>query len=238
MGPPALLGHTKIILGFIFIGVFGVRSFVVAFARDEFGAVFLEGVGVLQVAIDGRFKRAMLKRQVDAIKLAPGPALQSHEPFAIQMHLKSQDTWRSDTSVFSSRAMGKADLKTALRSTEAAKMFPNGFFGGMSDFDVPRKLPRSVALVDILSETAQVQRRTTQFGLVNVHIAVLQSVPGQQEAVNDARFASAIGAIDQSQRTDWDPSRCSKGLEVTKPKAAYTRLLRAHVRQCSTLALR
>ena len=45
----ASFGHPEDVLGAVFVGVFGVGARVVALAGDEFGAVFLEGVGdVLQ----------------------------------------------------------------------------------------------------------------------------------------------------------------------------------------------
>ena len=43
--PAGLLGHPEDVLGFVFVFVLGVGARVVALARDEFGAVFLEGVG-------------------------------------------------------------------------------------------------------------------------------------------------------------------------------------------------
>jgi hypothetical protein len=43
--PAGIGGHPEDVLGLVFVGVFGVRADVVAFAGEEFGAVFLEGIG-------------------------------------------------------------------------------------------------------------------------------------------------------------------------------------------------
>ena len=45
MGPAGFLRHPEDVLGFVFVGVFGIGPGVVAFAFNEFRAVFLEGVG-------------------------------------------------------------------------------------------------------------------------------------------------------------------------------------------------
>ena len=43
--PAGIGGHPEDVLGFVFVGVFGVGPGVVALAGEELGAVFLEGVG-------------------------------------------------------------------------------------------------------------------------------------------------------------------------------------------------
>ena len=45
VGPAGIGGHPEDVLGFVFVRVFGVGPGVVALAGEEFGAVFLEGVG-------------------------------------------------------------------------------------------------------------------------------------------------------------------------------------------------
>ena len=45
VGPAGFLRHPEDVLGFVFVGVFGIRAGVVAFASDELGVVLLEGVG-------------------------------------------------------------------------------------------------------------------------------------------------------------------------------------------------
>jgi len=42
---PRRAGHPEDVLGFVFVGVLGIGSGVVALAGEELGAVFLEGVG-------------------------------------------------------------------------------------------------------------------------------------------------------------------------------------------------
>ena len=45
VGPAGIGGHPEDVLGFVFIGVFGIGPGVVALTGEEFGAVFLKGVG-------------------------------------------------------------------------------------------------------------------------------------------------------------------------------------------------
>ena len=45
VGPAAFHGNPENVLGFVFVGVFGIGPGVVALAGEELGAVFLEGVG-------------------------------------------------------------------------------------------------------------------------------------------------------------------------------------------------
>ena len=44
-GPAGIGGNPEDVLGFVFVGVFGIGPGVVALAGEELGAVFLEGVG-------------------------------------------------------------------------------------------------------------------------------------------------------------------------------------------------
>jgi len=66
----------------------------------------------------------------------------------------------------------------------------------------------------ILAESTQIHRFATHIGAMNIQIARLLRMTGENHAVQHARFPGTVRTIDQGQGTDGNSLRFGKGLEI------------------------
>ena len=118
------------------------------------------------------------------------------------------------------RGLGFVDLAHAdghrkLHGTHRRQQLaqPAGKLSGVQ-LDRPLDAPAGVAPVHILAETAQVDGLAANFGALGIEVTRQDRVMRERQAVDDARLAGTIGAVDQGNRAQRDLLGLSESFEI------------------------